>query len=42
MFPNAQLCKVMLNRLTDQAYIIETGTQSYRFERIFAKKAAQA
>jgi hypothetical protein len=28
--------------LTDRAYNIETGTQSYRFERIFAKKVGQA
>ena len=42
MFPNAQLRKVMLNRLTHQAYNIETGTQSYRFERIVAKKVGQA
>lgn len=27
MFPNARLCKVMLDRLTDQAHIIETGTE---------------
>jgi hypothetical protein len=25
MFPNARLCKAMLDRLTDQAHIIETG-----------------
>jgi len=30
MFPNARLCKAMLDRLTDQAYIVETGTESYR------------
>jgi IstB-like ATP binding protein len=28
MFPNARLCKTMLDRLTDQAHIIETGTGS--------------
>ena len=38
MFPNARLCKAMLDRLTDQAHIIETGTQSYRFRRTLAKK----
>jgi len=42
MFPNSQLCKAMLNRLTEQAYLIEAGTRSYRFECIFAKKAGQA
>jgi hypothetical protein len=30
MFPNARLCKAMLDRLTDQAHIIETGNESYR------------
>src|SRR2546428_403696 len=30
-FPNARLCKAMLDRLTDQAHIIETGHESYRF-----------
>jgi hypothetical protein len=30
MFPNARSCKAMLDRLTDQAHIIETGTESYR------------
>jgi DNA replication protein DnaC len=30
-FPNARLCKAMLDRLTDQAHIIETGDESYRF-----------
>ena len=31
MFPNARFCKAMLDRLTDQAHIIGTGTESYRF-----------
>jgi DNA replication protein DnaC len=38
MFPNARLCKAMLDRLTDQAHIIETGTESYRFRRTLVKK----
>ena len=29
-FTNARLCKAVLDRLTDQAHIIETGTESYR------------
>jgi DNA replication protein DnaC len=37
-FPNARLCKAMLDRLTDQANIIETGTESYRFRRTLEKK----
>jgi DNA replication protein DnaC len=42
MFPNARLCKAMLDRLTDQAHIIETGTESYRFRRTLAKKGRKA
>jgi DNA replication protein DnaC len=38
MFPNARLCKAMLDRLTDQAHIIDTGKDSYRFLRTLAKK----
>jgi DNA replication protein DnaC len=40
-FPNARLCKAMLDRLTDQAHIIETGTESYRFRRTLEKKQAK-
>jgi DNA replication protein DnaC len=42
MFPNARLCKAILDRLTDQAHIIETGTESYRFRRTLAKKGSKA
>lgn len=38
MFPNARLCKAMLDRLTDQAHIIETGDESYRFRRTLQKR----
>jgi DNA replication protein DnaC len=38
MFPNARLCKAMLDRLTDQAHIIDTGTESYRFRRTLERK----
>lgn len=38
MFPNARLCKAMLDRLTDQAHIIDTGKESYRFRRTLARK----
>ena len=31
MIPNAWLCKALLDRIADRAYIIETGTESYRF-----------
>ena len=33
VFPNARLCKAMLDRLTDRAHIIETGVESFRFRR---------
>jgi DNA replication protein DnaC len=33
VFPNARLCRAMLDRLTDRAHIIETGTESFRFRR---------
>jgi DNA replication protein DnaC len=33
VFTNARLCKALLDRLTDRAHIIETGTESYRFRR---------
>ena len=32
VFTNSRLCKAVLDRLTDQAYIIETGAESYRSE----------
>jgi DNA replication protein DnaC len=38
MFPNARLCKAMLDRLADQARIVETGDESYRFRRTLEKK----
>lgn len=38
MFPNARLCKAMVDRLTDQAHIIDTGDESYRFRRSMEKK----
>jgi DNA replication protein DnaC len=31
--PNPRLCKALLDRITDRAHIIETGTESYRFRR---------
>ena len=40
-FPNMRLCKAMLDRLTDQAHIIETGDESYRFRRTLAKKGGR-
>jgi len=37
-FPNARLCRGIIDRLTDQAHIIETGTESYRFRRTLARQ----
>jgi hypothetical protein len=33
VFPNSRLCKALLDRITDRAHIIETGSESYRFRR---------
>src|SRR5579884_3330389 len=38
VIPNARLCKALLDRVTDQANIIETGTDSYRFRRTLEKR----
>jgi DNA replication protein DnaC len=36
--PNARLCKALLDRITDRAHILETGTESYRFRRTADKQ----
>jgi hypothetical protein len=36
--PNPRLCKALLDRITDRPYIIETGTESYRFRRALEKR----
>jgi DNA replication protein DnaC len=36
VFPNARLCQALVDRLTDRAHILETGTASYRFRRTLA------
>lgn len=33
VIPNPRLCKALLDRVTDRAHIIETGSESYRFRR---------
>lgn len=33
VIPNARLCKALLDRITDRAHIVETGTESFRFRR---------
>jgi DNA replication protein DnaC len=43
MIRNPRLCNAMVDRLTDRAHIVETGTESYRFRRTLAKsKGAKA
>src|ERR1700733_3684173 len=37
VIPNARLCKALLDRITDRAHIVETGTDSYRFRRTMEK-----
>jgi DNA replication protein DnaC len=38
VFPSTRLCKALLDRVTDRAHIIETGSDSYRFKRTVEKK----
>ena len=38
VIPNSRLCKALLDRVTDQAHIIETGEESYRFRRTLEKR----
>jgi hypothetical protein len=38
VFPQARLCNALLDRITDRAHIIETGTESYRFRRTVEKR----
>jgi len=42
VIPNARLCKALLDRITDRAHIIETGTESYRFRRTLAQRAQRS
>ena len=41
VFPNARLCKALLDRITDRAHIIDTGTDSYRFKRTLIHRNPQ-
>lgn len=38
VIPNARLCKALLDRITDRAHIIDTGSESYRFRRTLARR----
>lgn len=40
VIPNPRLCKALIDRLTDRAHIITTGTDSYRFRRTAAQRRA--
>jgi aryl carrier-like protein len=40
MFPEPRLCKAPVDRLTFNAHIIETGTDSWRFKRLVARRKA--
>ena len=42
VIPNARLCKALLDRITDRAHIIETGSESYRFRRTVEKHRGRA
>ena len=42
VIPNARLCKALLDRITDRAHILETGTESYLFRRTAEKRKRQA
>ena len=42
VFTNTRLCKALLDRVTDQAHILETGTESYRFRRSIRTNNAKA
>ena len=42
VIPNARLCKALLDRITDRAHIIETGSESYRFRRTAERRKNRA
>lgn len=42
VFPNARLCKALLDRLTDRAHIVDTGAESYRFRRTLEQRGKGA
>jgi len=42
VFPNARLCKAMVDRVTDRAHIIDTGKESYRFRRTMESRKRKA
>jgi DNA replication protein DnaC len=38
VLPNPRLCKALLDRVTDRAHIIDTGTDSFRFRRTMERR----
>ncbi len=40
--PNPRLCKALIDRLTDRAHIITTGTDSYWFRRTTAQRRTKS
>jgi DNA replication protein DnaC len=38
VIPNARLCKALVDRITDRAHIIDTGSESFRFRRTIEKR----
>jgi DNA replication protein DnaC len=42
VIPNPRLCRALIDRITDRANIIETGTESYRFRRTLDKRKGKA
>lgn len=38
VLPNPRLCKALLDRVTDRAHIIETGSESFRFRRTMERR----
>jgi DNA replication protein DnaC len=41
VIPNARLCKALLDRITDRAHIIDTGSESFRFRRTLEKRKSK-
>lgn len=42
VIPNPRLCKALLDRITDRAHLIETGSESYRFRRTLQQRSRGA
>jgi DNA replication protein DnaC len=41
VIPQPRLCRALIDRLTNQAHIITTGADSYRFRRTAAQQGRQ-